>query len=48
MPLLLVLALPSPPCSAIPAEALQTDYEWVREYDQSIKFDAKDQTYLFR
>ncbi|GAB4823600.1 hypothetical protein N2152v2_010646 [Parachlorella kessleri] len=33
---------------AIPAEALQTDYEWVREYDQSIKFDAKDQTYLFR
>ncbi len=37
-----------PCCSAIPAEALQTDYEWVREYDQSIKFDAKDQTYLFR
>lgn len=32
----------------VPAEALQTDYEWVREYDQQVKYDAKDQTFLFR
>ncbi len=35
-------------CRAVPAEALQTDFEWVREYDQTIKVDSKDQTYLFR
>jgi RNA polymerase II-associated factor 1 len=33
---------------AITAPRLCGDYEWVREYDSQVKFDEKNQTYLFR
>ncbi|KAL4519355.1 hypothetical protein Ndes2526B_g00452 [Nannochloris sp. 'desiccata'] len=33
---------------AITAKQLCGDYEWVREYDSQVRFDEKNQTYLFR
>jgi len=33
---------------AITAAQLCGDYEWVREYDSQVRFDEKNQTYLFR
>ena len=31
-----LLCMPFVPCRGVPAESLQTDYEWVREYDQKV------------
>ncbi|KAL6785430.1 PAF1 [Auxenochlorella protothecoides x Auxenochlorella symbiontica] len=41
--------LPAGPDSgALSARQLQGDYEWVREYDSSVRYDDKQSTFLFR